>query len=280
MAILSIQSHVVAGHVGNSAAVPALQRLGHEVWAVDTVTFSNHPAHGAHTGRIRTETELRELIEGLSAGGRLGRCEALLSGYLGRAANGAAALESLAALRAANPAALYLCDPVMGDRGALYVDRDQVEFFRSSAVAAADILTPNAFEAALLTGQAVRRTGDALAAADALRARGARAVVVTGLETGGSVRAVAVDDDGAWRVDVPRVAAPAYGAGDLFSALLLAHRLAGRPLADGMARAASSVHAVLLRGAGSRSPDLPLIAALDDMASPCAVFSADRLRSA
>lgn len=277
MAILSIQSRVVAGHVGNSAAAPALQRLGHDVWAIDTVTFSNHPAHGAHTGRVRTAAELRDLIKGLAAGNRLARCDALLSGYLGNAATGPVVLDLLGALRTTNPDSIYLCDPVMGDRGKLYVDRHIVDFFRSKAVPAADILTPNAFETALLAGEPVHVTRDALAACKILRARGAGAVVVTGLELGDSVAAVAVDSDGAWQVSVPRIDAPAHGAGDLFSALLLAHRVAGRPLADCMARAASSVYAVLAQAADEQAADLPLVAALDRMASPPVMFAADKL---
>jgi pyridoxine kinase len=278
MAILSIQSRVVAGHVGNSAAVPALHRLGHDVWAVDTVTFSNHPAHGAHTGRVRSATEQRDLLRGLSAGGRFKDCDALLSGYLGAAATGPVVLDTLARLRAARPDAVYLCDPVMGDDGDVYVDPPIVDFFRSRAVPAADILTPNAFEAGLLTGQPVRSAGEARAAANALRIRGARAVVVTGVKAGKNISAVGVDDEGAWQVTTPCLERPAYGAGDLFAALLLAHHLAGRPLADCMARAVSSVHAVLTRAAGDNSPDLPLIAALDLMASPGIIFAADRLR--
>jgi len=277
MAILSIQSRVVAGHVGNSAAVPALQRLGYDVWAIDTVTFSNHPAHGAHTGRFRSAAELRDLVAGLSAGGRLADCDALLSGYLGRAGNGPVISNLVSALRVANPEALYLCDPVMGDRGRLYVEPAIVECFRTRIVPVADILTPNAFEAGVLTGLAVNSVADALAAGDALRARGAAAVAITGLEHGGTIDVVAIDGDGAWRISAPRIDAPSYGAGDLFSALLIAHRLAGCTLADGVARAVSSVH-VALAAARQDAPDLPLVAVLDRMAEPTRIIPSERLR--
>lgn len=277
MAILSIQSRVVAGHVGNSAAVPALQRMGHDVWAVDTVTYSNHPAHGTHTGPIRPAAELRELVRGLAAGGRLAACEGLLSGYLGSAENGAVVLDVLAQVRAARPDAVFLCDPVMGDTGKTYVESAILAFFRAKAACVADILTPNAFEASLLTGVPVESVVQARAAASTLRSRGRASVVVTGVAAGDDIATVALDGDGAWQVTTPRIDRPAFGAGDLFAALLLAHRLAGRSLADSVAYAVSCVHSVLARAAADNSPDLALVKALDTLASPDRVFGARRL---
>ena len=117
MAILSIQSSVAAGHVGNSAAVFPLQRLGFEVWRVDTVVFSNRPAHGRHTGRVVPGGEVAALLDGLEALGVWPRCEATISGYLGAPETGAVVAGAVARIRAARPDALYLCDPVIGDRG-------------------------------------------------------------------------------------------------------------------------------------------------------------------
>jgi len=268
MAILSIQSRVVAGHVGNSAAAPVLQRMGHEVWAIDTVILSNHPAHGAHTGRVRPPAELRELVKGLADGGHLAACGGLLSGYLGQAGTGAVVLDALARIRTARPDAIFLCDPVMGDRGAVYVESGIVDFFRTQAAEAADILTPNAFEASLLTDRPVESVAQALVAADTLRARGADAVVVTGVAAGDDISTVAVDGVGAWHVTAPRIGRPDFGAGDVFAALLLAHRLAGRPLAEGVERAVAAVHAVMARSADDDTPDLPLVDALDTLTAP------------
>ena len=147
MNVLSIQSSVVYGHVGNRAAVPALERLGHDVWPVDTVAFSNHPAHGSFRGRIVPAAEVRDLIEGLAARGVLGRCDAVLSGYLGDPATGAVVEDAVARVRAANPRTLYCCDPVIGEvgRGA-YVRAGVPEAFRDRLVPLADIVTPNPFE--------------------------------------------------------------------------------------------------------------------------------------
>jgi len=274
MTILSIQSRVVAGHVGNSAAVPALQRMGHDVWAIDTVTYSNHPAHGGHTGQARPAAELRDLLRGLAAGGRLAACDGLLSGYLGSAENGAVVLDALARVRDVRPDAVLLCDPVMGDRGNVYVEPAIVDFFRTKAAGAADILTPNAFEASLLTGVRVESVDQALAAADILHRQGADAVVITGVAEGDDVTTLALDGAGAWTVTTPRIERPGFGAGDLFAALLLGHRLARLPLAECLERAVASVYAVMLRGKNDDTPDLPLVAALDMLAAPDVIFRA------
>ena len=115
MNVLSIQSAVTYGHVGNSAAVLALQRLGHDVWPVNTVTFSNHPAHGGFRGRVTPAAEVAELIRGVEERGALARCDAVLSGYLGEAGTAAVVLDAVRRVRAASPGALYCCDPVIGE---------------------------------------------------------------------------------------------------------------------------------------------------------------------
>ena len=153
--VLSIQSSVVYGRVGNRAAVPVLERLGHDVWPVDTVAFSNHPAHGTFRGRIVPAAEVRDLVEGLAARGVLARCDAVLSGYLGEPATGAVVEDAVARVRAANPGTLYCCDPVIGEVGrGVYVRAGIPEAFRDRLVPLADIVTPNPFELELLTGVA------------------------------------------------------------------------------------------------------------------------------
>ena len=183
MNLLSIQSHVAYGHVGNSAAVFALQRLGVEVWPIHTVELSNHPGYGDYRGRTADAAAIRELVDGIAARGALARCDGVLSGYVGAAAIGAEILTAVAQVKAANPAARYCCDPVIGDsdRG-LYVRPEVAEFLRARAVAAADVVTPNAFELDFLTGRASATLGQALLAIDALRARGPHVVLVTSLE--------------------------------------------------------------------------------------------------
>ena len=171
--ILSIQSAVAYGHVGNSAAVFPLQRLGFEVWPVNTVLFSNHTGYGAWRGRVVGLDWVEEIIEGIAERGAIPRTRAVLSGYLGDPSLGEAVLRVVARVRAERPDMLYACDPVMGDEGRGFFVRPGIpEFFRDHAVPAADIVTPNQFELAWLAGRPVDGLDDALAAAAAVRATG------------------------------------------------------------------------------------------------------------
>ncbi|MBT5107974.1 MAG: pyridoxal kinase [Rhodospirillaceae bacterium] len=275
MAILSLQSSVVRGHVGNAAARPILHRLGFEVWAIDTVTFSNHPGHGAFTGRAHDPEIIADLIDGLTAD--LDRCDAVLSGYLGRAGTGPVVLDAVAAVKRARPDALYCCDPVIGDNGASYVSEGLPEFFRDHGVPAADIVTPNVFEAEWLTGIAIDSMERAHAAARALRSRGPGLVVVTGVRHDMESVTLALDGDVAWIVATPVLDMASHGAGDAFTALFLGFYLSSRDAPDALSRAASGLHAILRRtlelGGGG---DLRLIPALDDAVAPTQQFKARR----
>lgn len=276
MAILSLQSSVVRGHVGNAAALPILHRLGFEVWPIDTVMFSNHPAHGAFTGQAHDPEIIAELVGGLA--GDLDRCEAVLSGYLGRAGTGPVVLDAVAAVKRANADALYCCDPVIGDNGATYVAEGVPGFFRDHAIPVADIVMPNAFEAAWLTGVGVDSLDRARDAAQALRSRGPGLVVITGIRHRTELATLAVDGESAWAVSTPVLEMASHGAGDAFTALFLGYYLTNRDAADALGRAASGLHAILCKtlefGDGG---DLRLISALDDMAAPMERFVARRL---
>src|SRR5437764_24378 len=184
MNILSIQSHVAYGHVGNSAAVFPLQRLGCEVWPVHTVQFSNHTGYGAFRGRVFDAAMIQEVVDGIAERGALGRCDGVLSGYVGAIDTGVAILDAVARVKAANPKARYCCDPVIGDIGrGIYVRPGVPEFMRECALPAADVVTPNQFELDLLSGETSTTLTAALAAIEGLRARGPRAVLVTSLHT-------------------------------------------------------------------------------------------------
>lgn len=274
MTVLSIQSSVAAGHVGNSAAAFALQRLGIPVWRVDTVVFSNHPAYGDHTGRIVGAAEVSELLGGLAARGLWPHCTGILSGYLGDAETGPLVVETVGAIRARNPDTLYLCDPVIGDAGQIYVGDAVVNFYRTSGAATADILTPNAFEASLLTGVATDSVAGAVSAARALRRDATQIVVVTGIPAGGSTHTVALAQSSAWQVETPTVDGPSYGAGDLFAALLLGHLLRGADLPGALSRAVSSVHGVLTGRRGALGMDIPLVDRQACLLDPPKIFPA------
>lgn len=281
MNILSIQSSVAYGHVGNAAATLPLQRLGFEVWPVNTVTLSNHPAHGGFRGRFAEAGELRALVRGIGERGAFAHCDAVLSGYLGEAANGPVVLEAVSAVKRANPNALYCCDPVMGekDRG-VYVRAGIPEFFRDQALAVADIVIPNLFELEFLSGRSAEDVASARAAARALLARGPRLVVVSGLrDKHGAIAVLAVTKDGAWLAETPVLDVAAHGAGDAFAALFLGHYLKRPSVGAALGRAISAQYALMRTTARAKGKGgLALIAAQDAILAPKTLFKAKRLR--
>lgn len=279
MRILSIQSSVAYGHAGNSAAVFPLQRLGHDVIAVHTVHFAHHTGHGPALGPLHTPDEVAEVVSGVADLGVLPSVDAVLSGYLGDPALGAVVLDAVARVKAANPAATYCCDPVMGDVGRGFFVRPGVpEFFRDEVLPHADVLTPNHFELGWLTGSSPSTLAAVVEAADSIRARGPRVVLVTSVVHDDlppdSLSTVVVADDGAWEVTTPLLPVATAGTGDLAAALFLAHLPAGPSVA--LARMVSSVYAVL-EATPVGAMDIALIAAQEAIASPPERFSARRL---
>lgn len=281
MNVLSIQSAVALGHVGNSGAAFVLRRLGHEVWPIDTVTLSNHPGHGGFRGRVTAPAELRELVRGLAERDALALCDAVLSGYLGAADQGPPVLEAVAAVKAASPGARYVLDPVIGDAGRVYVQPGVAEFLRDRALPGADILTPNQFELEFLAGRPAPDTAAARAAAAALRDRGPRIVVATGLRLADlparHVAVLVLEGSAAWRIVTPWIDHPAYGAGDVFAAVLVARLLAGEAAPQAAAHAASAVHALVVRSAAQAGADLALVAGQDELARPPVLYAAEPL---
>jgi pyridoxine kinase len=280
MNLLSINSHVVHGHVGNAAAVFVLQRLGCEVWPIHTVLFSNHPGHGGFRGRPVEPGAIRELVRGVEERGELARCDGVLSGYLGQAGTGAAVLEAVAKVKAANPAARYCCDPVIGDAGSgVYVREDVAEFLRERAVPAADVLTPNQFELEYLAGCATPTLATALAAVDALAARGPSVVLVTSVATeetpNHAVDLLAREPGGRFRLRTPRLPTKVHGAGDAMAALFFANWLRTRSAASALASAASAIFGVLRSTADRGANEMRLIDAQEELVNPSRMFSAE-----
>jgi pyridoxine kinase len=278
--ILSIQSHVVYGHVGNSAAVFPLQRLGREVWPLMSVQFSSHAGYPGWRGRAFDAGMVEDCVAGLAAIGVLPRCAGLLTGYLGKAEIGEAALRALAGIRRANPGAAYACDPVIGDvgRGA-YVAQEVAEFFRDRAVPAATIVTPNAFELEWLTGVRVASLAEALSAVSALLARGPEVAVATSLTLDdtpeGHIDMVAGDRQGSWRLVTPKLPIAVNGAGDLFAALFFHHWLERRSTPEALSRTASSVFGVVAATLAAGERELPLVLAQDELVRPSKAFMAE-----
>jgi pyridoxine kinase len=282
MNLLSIQSHVAYGHVGNDAAVFPLQRLGVEVWPVHTVQFSNHTGYGAWRGRVFDGDFVREVVAGIADRGVLPSCDGVLSGYMGDAGIGEAILDAVSQVKAANPSARYCCDPVIGDVGrGVFVRPGIAEFMRDRAVPTADVITPNQFELDLLTGRSSATTPEALAAIDALHARGPRAILVTSLITSetpdDAIDLVASEAGARFRVRTPKLPISVNGAGDAIAALFFAHWLRTGSAASALQSAASSVFGLLRRTAEAGSREILLVAAQDEFVSPSHIFDIQEL---
>lgn len=282
MNILSIQSWVAYGHVGNAAAMFPMQRLGHEVWAVNTVQFSNHTGYGAWKGSVFSGEAVAEVVTGIEERGALSHCDGVLSGYMGDAAIGEAILGAVARVKAARPDALYCCDPVIGDVGrGIFVRPDIPEFMQARALAVADIITPNHFELELLSGREAKTAQDLGMALDAVHALGPKVIVVTSLLLAdtpqGVIDLVVSAPNGRFRVRTPLLPVSVNGAGDAIAALFFVHYLKTRDAGEALARAASSVYGLLKRTSDAGSREILLIEAQDEFVNPTTRFQAERI---
>ena len=282
MNILSIQSHVAYGHVGNSSAVFPMQRLGVEVWPINTVQFSNHTGYGSWKGRVFDGGMIDEVMEGITERGVLSRCDGVLSGYMGSADIGHAILYAVEGVRVANPQAIYACDPVIGDVGrGVFVRPGIPEFMREQAVPAADIVTPNQFELELLSDVAITSIGDAHRAVDALRDAGPKVALVTSLVTeetpDDAIDMLAADDEGAWRVRTPKLDVSVNGAGDAIAALFTVHYLRERSAAAALANASASIYGLLKATKEAGSREILTVAAQEEFVSPSHRFEPEKI---
>ena len=285
--ILSIQSWVAYGHAGNAAAVFPLQRMGFEVWAIHSVQFSNHTGYGAWTGMVMPPQHLAEVVQGIAERGVLGRCDAVLSGYMGSGGTAEATLSALGQVRALNPKALYCCDPVMGDVGrGLFVRPEIPEVIQSEVIPQADILTPNQFELELLTASSVKTLNQAIEAAQQLRTRlrqdGPRMVLITSLLRDGppdQIETLAVADGGAWLVSTPMIALdpPRNGTGDAIAALFLGNYLKTADVKISAERAVSALYGLLELTHQMGTREIQLIAAQEEYVKPSRMFEARRV---
>jgi pyridoxine kinase len=281
--ILSIQSSVAYGHVGNSAATFPLQRLGHEVWPVHTVLFSNHTGYDGWRGPLLSPDDVRDVIAGIADRGVLPTCDAVLSGYLGGPGMCQVVLEAVALVKAANPDATYTCDPVMGNAtSGCFVDPAIPPILREQVVPVADVITPNQFELGFLTDSSPESLESTLASADAARALGPTTVLVTSLlrphRPEDTIEMLAVTAKGAWTVRTPRLRTNVNGSGDLTAALFTAHLKQTGSAADALAATASSVYGVLSATLESGESELRIIAAQDAIAHPDCEFAVEQVR--
>ena len=287
MRILSIQSSVAYGHVGNSAATFPLMRMGVEVWPVITVHFSNHTGYGEWRGPLLSGADVADVIRGIDERRVLGRCDAVLSGYQGSPEIADVIVDAVAQVKAANPAATYTCDPVMGNAtSGCFVNPAIPPKYLSTVIPVADVLTPNQFELGFITDRDAlsgpSSLDDVLAAVDEVRALGPSTVLVTSVDRAGAeedvIEMLAVTEAGAWLVTTPRLPMKANGSGDITAALFTAHLATTGSAADALARTASSVFAVLKATLDSGERELRLIAAQDAIASPACEFEVRQVR--
>ena len=263
MNILSIQSHVVYGHVGHQASTFPLQRLGHEVWSLPTVLYSNHLAHPSYTGRKLDAGFLEELVAGLRKLDLLGRLDAVLTGYLGDAPTVPVAIAALEAARATKPEVLFACDPVMGDDGALYVSKALAEAIARELVPRADILFPNIFELQHLSGMPVTGLKDVRPAMQALRKKTRNALIIaTGIpdeEHADLITALALDDSGLWQAKAKRHPMRASGNGDCFAALFLGRYLGHRDIPTALGNAVGGMSRIAALTAATDADELRIV---------------------
>ncbi|MEV6633718.1 pyridoxal kinase PdxY [Actinoplanes sp. NPDC051470] len=283
MKVLSIQSAVAHGHVGNSAAVFPLQRIGVEVVPVPTVNFSNHTGYGAWRGPLIPPPDVAEILLGVEERGVFPQIDVVLSGYQGGVGIGDVIIDAVRRVKAANPSALYACDPVMGNaRSGCFVAPEIPDLLRDRVVPVADIITPNQFELGFLTGTEPASIETTLASADLARAMGPSTVLVTSVErpdrADGTIEMLVVNAAGAWLVGTPHLPFKANGSGDVTAALFTAHYVETGDAAVALERTVSSVFDLLETTHRSGERELQLVQAQEFYATPRMQFRAKQVR--
>ncbi len=283
MRILSIQSSVSYGHVGNSAAVFPLQRIGHEVMPIYTVMFSNHTGYGEWGGPLLTGDNVRDVVRGIDARGGLDDVQLVLSGYQGGNDIGDAILDAVALVKARNPEAVYACDPVLGSASSgCFVAPEVQSLIRDRVVPAADLITPNQFELGFLTGTDPHTIDETLASVDLIRQSGPQTVLVTSVlrpdRPEGTIEMLAVTPDGAWIVQTPQLPFKANGSGDVTAALFSAQLRGSGDAASALGRTAASVFELLENTLNSGERELQLIESQEAYVSPKHSFEVTQLR--
>ncbi len=252
--ILSIQSQVVGARVGNSVAAFAMERLGVRVLQAPTTLLGRRPDHGAPGGGPIPAETLAALLEGLAADGIFGEIDAVLSGYLGQPEQVAVILDAVERIKAANPKAIYVCDPVLGDEGKLFVSEAIADAVLRGLTQHADWLTPNSFELGLLTGRAV----DSLTAARDAAKRIGKPVLCSSIRTALGMGNLLAAPTGDWFCETARLPRAPKGAGDLLSALYVGRRVRGDAPAIALEGATGAVYDVIVRSLAAESEDLVL----------------------
>jgi len=279
MTVISIQSQVAYGHVGNSAAVFPMQLHGIDVIAVPTTLLSNRPGYPTIRGRVLDAPLVADLLLGVEERGALDAATMILSGYLGSPEIAAVVADFVARAKASHPALRYACDPVLGDRDrGLFVHADIPPLVRERLCPLADIITPNHFEFEWLCGAKATTSDQMIEAAQMLLARGPLTVVVTSAELSdtpeGEIETLAIERSQAWRVRTPKLPISPSGTGDLFASLLVSARLRGSDTRHALGHAASAIYAVLERTAAAGTEEMRIVESAELLVRPKQRFEA------
>jgi len=279
MTVISIQSQVAYGHVGNSAAVFPMQMHGIDVIAVPTTLLSNRPGYPTIRGRVLDAQLVADLLLGVEERGALDASKVILSGYLGSAEIAAVVADFVQRAKARNPALTYCCDPVLGDcDGGLFVQPGIPPLMRDLLCPLADLITPNHFEFEWLCGAKAATIDHVIEEAQALMARGPSTIVVTSAELAdtpdGQIETLAVEPSKAWRVRTPKLPISPSGTGDLFASLFVSARVRGSDTPDALGHAASAIFAVLERTAARGTEEMRIVETAELLADPKRRFDA------
>ncbi len=280
--ILSIQSHVAFGYVGNRSAVFPLELIGQEVVVINTVQFSNHTGYGEWTGDVFSAQHIKNILQGIEKRGGLS-CDAVLSGYMGTTEVGMAITEAVDRVKAIRPEALYCLDPVMGDYGrGFFVHRAIPDFIRNEALNRADIVTPNQFEAEYLADMEISEIAQAREACCKIREQGPQIVLITSFQNNDDDNRISMylsDKGEDWIITTPRLKMipDPNGAGDLTSALFLGRYLQSHNASDALEKMANSVFTVFEKTYNEASRELRLVDSRFEIMNPADTFEAVKI---
>jgi len=283
--VISIQSQVAYGHVGNSAAVFPMQMHGIDVIAVPTTLLSNRPGYPSLRGRVLEASLVADLLLGIEERGAVENAQMILSGYLGSAEIAGVVADFIARAKARNPALRYCCDPVLGDRDrGLFVHADIPPLVRDRLCPLADIITPNHFEFEFLCGAKTAMIDNAatidqvIAQATVLGARGPSTIVMTSAELADTpdkeIETLAIEASRAFRVRTPKLPISPSGTGDLFASLFVSARVRGADTPDALGHAASAIFAVLERTALRGTEEMRIVESAELLVHPPRRFDA------
>jgi len=263
MSIISIQSHVAYGYVGNKAAVYPLQSMGYDVWPINTVQFSNHTGYGKWKGEFFSANHIRDIIKGLQDLGVAHQCKAILSGYMGSGEICQAVQDAAKEFKATNSELVYLCDPVIGN-GTCYVKPEVLEFFKTNLQA--DIITPNQYEAEILSNIKIQNTKDLYKVSDYFHNLGIKILIITGIESKqepGKLSVFISCEAGKYIVETKeyKFDIPVNGTGDLFSALYLGAYLSSRDALNALQKAIGFMDIVLANTQKAKTRELQVLSA-------------------